>query len=63
MDSDSDMSVSSTKTSSWSELHISLNGIKQVTKGGSDLIEMIMMDSGITTNMFGNPNMITNRKR
>ena len=32
-------------------------------KYGSYLRESIMMDSGTTTNLFGNPNMITNRQK
>ena len=58
--SDSDVSVSSTKTNVWSGIKISLYGSRQVTKEGSDLIKMIIMDSGTTINMFGNPNIITN---
>ena len=61
MDSDAYLSFSSAKTSGWSGLQISFHGRKQVTKDGSDLREMIMIDSGTTTNLFGNPNMITNR--
>ena len=63
MDSDTYVSVSGTKTSGCGGLKSSSHERKQVTKDGSYLIEMIMMDSGITINMFGNPNMITNRKR
>ena len=37
--------------------------IKQVTKYGSDWIEMIMMGSGTTINLFVNTNMIKNRKK
>ena len=58
--SDSDVSVSSTKTNVWGGIKISLYGSRQVTKEGSDLIKMIIMDSGTTINMFGNPNIITN---
>ena len=57
------MSVPSTKTSSWIGLEISFNEIKQVTKYGSDLREMIMMDSGTTINIFTNPNIFTNRQK
>ena len=58
--SDADVSLSSTKISGWSGSQISLNGSKQVTKYGSYLREMIMMDSGTTINLFVNPNMIKN---
>ena len=40
------MSVSRKKTSRWRGLQISLHGEKQETKDGSDLREMIMLDSG-----------------
>ena len=63
LESDAYISAHSTKKNSWSGLQISLHGIKQVTKDGSYLIEMIMMDSGTTVNLFGNPNMITNRQK
>ena len=56
-----DASVSSTKTSSWSGLQISLHGNKKATKYGSDLRVMIMMDSDTTINLFENPNIISNR--
>ena len=61
VDSDTYVSVSSTKTSVQSGLKISLHGSKQGTKEGSYLREIIMMDSGTTINLFGNPKMITNR--
>ena len=61
--SDADVSVSSTKTNGWRRLKISLHRRKQVKKYRSDLIEIIMMVSGTTINLFGNPNMITNRKK
>ena len=61
VDSGSDVSVYSTKTSGWSGLQISLEGSKQVTKYGSDLRAVIIMNSGTTTNMFGNLNMTTNK--
>ena len=63
VDSDVDVSVSSMKTSGWSGLQISLHGSKQVTKYRSYLREMIIMDSGTKINLFGNPNMITNRRK
>ena len=63
VDSDVDVSVSSMKTSGWSGLQISLHGSKQVTKYRSYLREMIIMDSGTKINLFGNPNMITNRQK
>ena len=62
VDSDADVSVSSMKTSGWSGLQISLHGSRKVTNEGSDLREMIIMDSGNTINLFGNPNVITNRQ-
>ena len=40
-----------------------MHGRKQVTKDGSDLRNMIMMDSVTTINLFGDPNMIKNRKK
>ena len=43
VDIDTDLSVSSTKTSGWRGLQISLSGIKQVTKYGSYLREIMMM--------------------
>ena len=63
MDSDEDVSVSSTKISGWSGLKLSLYGSKQVTKYVSHLREMIMMDSGTTINIFVNPNIVTNRQK
>ena len=63
MDSNEDVSVSSTKISGWSGLKLSLYGIKQVTKYVSHLREMIMMDSGTTINLFGNPKIIINRQK
>ena len=39
--SDKDLSVSRTKTSGWRVLQIGFHGIKQVTKYGSELIEII----------------------
>ena len=60
---DADVSVSSTKTSGWSGLKISFHGRKSVTKDGSDLIEMVIMDSGTKIKPFGNTNMITNRQK
>ena len=63
MDSDADVSVSSTKISGWSGLKLSLYGSKQVTKYVSHLREMIMMDSGTTINIFVNPNIVTNRQK
>ena len=43
VDIEIDLSVSSTKTSGWRRLQISLRGIKQVTKYGSYLREIMMM--------------------
>ena len=63
MDHGSFMSVYSTKTSGCCILQISLHGSKQVKKYGSDLREIIMMDSGTTINLFGNPKMITSRQK
>ena len=63
VESDTDVSLSNTKISGWSGLNISLHGRKQVTKYGSYLRDIIMMDSGTTTNMFENPNMIKNRQK
>ena len=63
MEIDADVSVSSTKTISWSGLLISLHGRKQVKKSGSELRETIMMDSDTAINLFGNPNRITNIKK
>ena len=60
MESDAYLNVFSTKKSGWSGLQISLRGRKQVTKDGSDLREIVMMDIGTTINLFGNTNMITN---
>ena len=40
-----------------------MNESKKLTKDGSDFIKMIIMDNGIKTNLFGNPNMITNRQK
>ena len=60
---DTSVNVSSTKTSVWSGLQISLYGIKQATKDGSYLRAMIIIDSVTTINLFGNPNMITNRQK
>ena len=57
------MIVSSTNISGWGGLQISFHGSKQVTKGGSYLIEIIIRDSGTTINLFVNPNMITNRQK
>ena len=62
-DSDTDVSVSSTKTSGWGGLKISSHRSKQVTKEDSYLIEMIMMDSGTTINIYGNPKIITSRQK
>ena len=61
MQSDADVSVPIKKTSGCIRLQISLNERKQVTKDWSDLIEMIMMESGTTINLFGNTNTIKNR--
>ena len=63
VESDADVSVSSTKTSGWSGLQTSLYGRQKVTKDGSDLREIVSMDSVTTINLFGNPNMITNRRK
>ena len=60
VESDSSVSVSITKGSGWWGLQISLHGSKQSTKDGSDLREIIVTDSGATTNLFGNLKMITN---
>ena len=49
------------KTSGWIGLQLSFHGRKKVTKYRSDLIEMIMVDSGTTIKLFGNTSMITNR--
>ena len=54
------MSVSSTKHKRLEHIKISLHGSKQVTKKGSNLREMIMIDSGTTINQSGNPNIIKN---
>ena len=62
VESDTDVSVSSTKIRSRSGLQTSLHGRKEVTKDGSDLREIIMMDSGTKINMFGNPKTTTNRQ-
>ena len=59
VESDTDVSVSRKNTRGRSGLQTSLHGRKEVTKDGSDLREIIMMDSGTKINMFGNPNMIT----
>ena len=63
VESDADVSVTSTKQIVWSALQISSHGRKQVTKDGSYLRENIIMDSGTTTNLFVNLNMITNRQK
>ena len=63
VDSGADVSVSSMKTSGWSVLQTGLHEKKQVTKYGSYFREMIMIHSGTTTNIFGNPHMITNRQK
>ena len=51
------------KEASGADSQISLNGIKQVTKYGSNLREMIMMEIGNTIKFFGNLNMIRNRHK
>ena len=61
MDSDADVSMSSTKTGSCSGLQISFHGRKQVTKYRSYLREITIMDSGTKINLFGNPSMFANR--
>ena len=63
VESDAYMSFSSTKTSGWSVLQISLDGSKEVRKYGSDLKKMIVMGSGNKINLFGNPNITTNRQQ
>ena len=63
MDSDTDVSVSSTKKSGCIRLQISLHGRQKVTKEGSDLREMIMMESVTTINLFGDPKIITNKQK
>ena len=62
VESDVYVRVSSTKKVGWGRFQISLHGKKKVTKYGSDLREVIMMDCVTTINTFGNPNMITNRQ-
>ena len=37
-------------------------GENNLTKDGSDLRDIIIMNSGNTINLFGNPNMITNKQ-
>ena len=59
VESDTYVNVYSTKIRWWNGSQTSLHLRKEVTKDGSDLREMIMMDSGTKINMFGNPNMIT----
>ena len=56
MESEEDVSVSI-------GVQIGFHGSKQVTKDGLDFREMVMMDSGTTTKVFRNPNMITNRQK
>ena len=63
MESDTDVSVSSTKRSGWSALLISLHGLKKVTKDRSNLRGIPMVDSGNTIKLFVNTNMIKNRKK
>ena len=63
LESETDVSVSITKTSVWRRLQISLHGSKQVKKYRSDLREIIMMDSGNIIYLFGNPNMIKIRQK
>ena len=62
-ESDTYVSMPSKKTRGWRGLKIIFHGSKQVTKDGSDLREMIMLDSGTTINLFGNTNMIKNRQK
>ena len=63
MESDTDVSVSSTKRSGWSALLISLHGLKKVTKDKSNLSKIILVDSGNTIDLFVNPNIIKNIKK
>ena len=63
MENDGDVSMSIRKTSGWSRLQISFHGSKHVTKDGSYLRDMIIMDSVTTINLFGNPSVVTNRQK
>ena len=55
------MSVSSTKKSGW--ITNKFVWVQKIKKDRSDLIEMIIMDSGTTINLIGNKSMIINRKK
>ena len=60
---DTEVILSSTKTGGWSGLKISFHERNKVTKDGSYLREIIMMDSTTTINLFVNPSMITNIRK